>query len=677
MAGYEAWIWTELLAFDNTSPDQGVEAYLATLGFVPTGLSVMASASDFVMLHEPLDRERPLFPDVCARFGHTGNEDRARQDWTNYQLRALVAGLRARGVAVYVSVFAAYHHDRFHHEWLSAHPEARIVYDHLGVTDGVQVLARLADGSYWEDHFVAQLARVIQDYGFDGWHGPDCFGPSGSLGHSDGSDGMVGQFADYLGAQCPAELERQVGWSAERVSARLDYIWAHLSREWVEFYLARWETFWAKIVAALRPLGVGTMINSANTKSAFEAMYHNGMDYRRIARLGVDYLVVETVAANLALINGGYERHFDFAATLAEMKALAPQMKMIFLHGVKDVVESYDLLRHAPGRLERECYTLANQTWTAPDGSLERCASGFMVCLGDGLASHEWAYLRRQWQTGFSFDPVRAGELTWLFSDSTIDGLLDDYPRHGTWPGFRIVGELVGEQGLQLHQIARLEQLDRVTSPLLVPNSELLTAAEWHQVVGSTRAPVVLLGHLDERALPAGAVTVTCPVSGHRPMVCAVLHSGLPATAVTVAASPSPPFDDPRPPRFFIDRPAYLPLPAEFWQRSAALIRDALTAWQQQAGGPGCRALNLADGLRVLTQQSAAGVLRTALISCRETYLCPEVEFTSRPLTADKISSFPYTPLAVAGGEVRSGHNLSPLHIPPYGLVVMDVTLEA
>ena len=35
----------------------------------------------------------------------------------------------------------------------------RIVYSHLGVTDGVQMIARLSDGSYYQDLFASQLAR--------------------------------------------------------------------------------------------------------------------------------------------------------------------------------------------------------------------------------------------------------------------------------------------------------------------------------------------------------------------------------------------------------------------------------------------------------------------------------------------------------------------------------------
>jgi hypothetical protein len=670
---YETWIWAELLAFDNASADQGVSAYLERLGFVPTGISLMASASDFIVLHEPLDVERPLFPDVCTRFGHAGNEERARQDWSNWQLRALVRHLRARGVAVFVSVFAAYHHDRFHREWLSAHPEARIVYAHLGLTDGVSMLARLDDGTYYEDLFVSQLVRVVQDYGFDGFHGPDCLGPGGSLGHSDCSDGITAQFADFLGTHCPPGLERVSGHEVSRLQQRMDLIWTRLRCEWIEFNLQRWEAFWGKIVRALRPLGIPTMINSGNTKAAFESMYIYGMDYRRVARLGVDYLVVETVAANLALINGGYERHFDFAATLAEMKALVPAMKVIFLHGVKDVVESYDLLRHAPARLEREFFTLANQYIQGASGVLERCATGFMVCLGDGLAVTEWQYLRRQWQAGYAFTPVRAGELTWLWSEAALDGLLTDYPRHGTWPGYGQVAHLVEFGGLQIHSICRAEHLGRAAGPLLVPNADLIPASLRRELEAYRGGPVVLLGRVPEGGFGAAVSVVTCRISADYLMGCAVLHGELAPSTLAVPASSGAAFADSRPPCFFSERPAYMPIPAEFWTQAAAVIRGNVEAWQERHRVPGCRAQNPQDGLRALTLEDQTGILRTALISCGPTYLVPQYCFTAPPTTVAKVSGFPYTPLVVVEDSIRSGHNSSPLHIPPYGIVVMDV----
>ena len=225
---YESWIWVELLAFDNAKEDQGVGAYLDRLGFIPYGISLMASASDFIMLHEPLETEKVLFPDICTRFGHAGNEERSRQDWTNYQLHSLIKNLQLHGIEVFVSVFAAYHRDKFHHEWATDHPEVFIAYDFLGITDGIDVLARLNDGTYYEDIFVSKLAQVMQDYGFNGWHGPDALGPSGALVRSDCSDSIMAQFAEYLGNKLPAEWVVTTGHDIPKLQKRMDYIWNHL-----------------------------------------------------------------------------------------------------------------------------------------------------------------------------------------------------------------------------------------------------------------------------------------------------------------------------------------------------------------------------------------------------------------------------------------------------------------
>jgi hypothetical protein len=387
----------------------------------------------------------------------------------------------------------------------------------------------------------------------------------------------------------------------------------------------------------------------------------------------VDYLVVETVAANLALISGGYERHFEFAATLAEMKAFAPEMKVLFLHGVKDVVESYDLLRHAPSRLEREVFTLANQYLVGGDGRPERCATGFMVCLGDGLAPTEWAYLRRQWDVGYSFEPVRAGRLTWLWDERTVDALMEDYPRHGTWPGFRQVAHLVEACGLPVHTLCRSEDLARAQGPLLVPNADLAAPAVREGLRRYAAGPVVLLGNVAACDL-GGAPAVSCRVGPDYVLGCVLLPAQPGAPTVEVPPAPGPGFRDNKPPCFFVDRPDAMAIPDEFWRQTAAAIRRCLEAWEQAHGVRDCHAVNLQDGLRTMTLEDAAGTLRTALVSCAPTYVVPQYTFTKQPTAVRKVSGFPYTPLVVVGDSIRSGHNQSPLHIPPYGIVVMDVS---
>ena len=119
----EMWIWTELIAFDCEKPDYGIDAYLERVGFQVTGISFLLSSIDFILLHQGMEEEQNLFPDICSRQGHEENEERKRQDWTNFQLRELVAGLKKRGIKVFCSIFIINMHNRYHREWVSDHPE--------------------------------------------------------------------------------------------------------------------------------------------------------------------------------------------------------------------------------------------------------------------------------------------------------------------------------------------------------------------------------------------------------------------------------------------------------------------------------------------------------------------------------------------------------------------------
>lgn len=672
---YEKWIWTELLAFDNSQVDQGVQAYLDRLGFVPQGISLLVSAADFFVLHEAMDKERRLFPDACSRCGHAGNEERSRQDWTNYQLRLLVQNLQAKKIEVFCSVFMYYLKDKFHHEWATDHPEILLTYEGLGVTDGLFPLARLDDGTLYEDIFIHKMLEVVQDYGFDGWHGPDAQGPSGALSSGECSDSFMRQFAEYLGDRLPVDFELVSDGSLPSLRKRMDYIWNNLWREWTEFNMSRWESFWGKAVNGLRAIGKKSMINSGNTKSAFESIYIYGIDYRKIAEIGVDYLVVETVAGNLALIEG-HDCHFDFAATLAEMKAFVPGMKVIFLHGIKDVVESYDLLRHAPGRLDREVYTLTNQYYVEADQSLSRCADGLMACLGDGLQAAEWEYLRRQWQVGYGLDTVRVGGLTWVFDDVSVDALRDDYPLNGTWPGFKQVGYLVEHYDLQINQICRPENVDEHKQPLLVPNFDLCSKETQRQLLSYDAAPVVLLGKMDGLQIPESAGRIECEIAEGYTIECVILNGGMNGQIVTAVCDGGQEFICDKPPYRFEEMPKYMVIPAGFWDQAVDSIGQCVDRWEKSQGLMSCRARNVEEGLRIITMEDAEERMRVAFISCAPKYICPEYGFSQKVTGVEKVSSFPYTSVAISNDVIVTGHRQSVLHIPPYGVITVDVEFD-
>ena len=246
------------------------------------------------------------------------------------------------------------------------------------------------------------------------------------------------------------------------------------------------------------------MINSPFAKSIFESIFYFGLDYRKLSKIGIDYLLVESVSTSLALINGEYERLFDYCGTLAELKASLPEMKLLIMPGVKDVVESYDSLRHAPARLERDLYMLANQTYIHSN-SLERCGDGYMICLGDGITRNEWAFLRNICQTSFSFEPAECGEMVWFSDHDLFDPLRDDHKQNGTWPPYQYVSHLVEKYALDISSVCTCNELDKLHRPLLVPGFDLLTDEIKDKILAIGNELVVLIGNFHSQAIPVNA----------------------------------------------------------------------------------------------------------------------------------------------------------------------------
>ncbi|MBS1370325.1 MAG: hypothetical protein HPZ91_10260 [Lentisphaeria bacterium] len=666
----EKWIWTELPAFDRDAADRGVASYLDTLGFVPDGISLLLTAIDFVMLHETWQPERPLFPDVCSRMGHDGNGIRARQEWRCGELRDLVLLLRQRRIKVFFSLFPYYLGNRFHPEFAAAHPECRVVSTRHGLTNGVSLISRLDNGEYFDALFAERLERVFADYGFDGFHGADGMGPGGlTLGTNDYSPNMLAQFHDSLGVEEAPWPAAGDGFSGLPETA--GYIWEHLWPEWCEFNARRWRQCWSGIIAAARKLGRETMINSPNTRGLFDGLYQYGFDYAGLDRLGVDYLLVETVAPGFRLLDGGHEFQLEFAAQLMEFAAAMPHTRMLFLHGVRDAVESYDLLRHAPSWIEGDFFLQSN-LFIRRDGALKTAADGFMVCLGDGLDRREWRNLRQLWSSHAPAAPVQeAGELVWVWHRHAAAGLCRSYPVNGDWPGCKVIAELGRHSGCTVQCVAEPGESGEFHQPLVVPNAEFLPAAELEQLLKNP-VPVLLLGKLDAARYPEADGAITC--SGCA-MAALFFHTGEPFPRETVPSDPQP-FAARIPEFNYTVLPDYMKVPEAFFRRCAERLR--------RHTGRDCR---LAGEKARLFHTVSDGRNRYGAISDAPGYLSLTrsdfpvgrgvgVEVAPRFRSVRKLSDFPLAELALDGGRLcsRSG---SPVNLAPYGVLLFELDTEA
>ena len=656
--GYECWIWTELLAFDCEAPDCGAAAYLERIGFVPTGISFLLSSPDFILDHRGMAEEYPLYPDVCARFGHAGNEERRRQKWTNFTLKKLIDGLRAKGIKVFVSVFILNLNDRFHREYVSRHPEIRMGDKVYGLNNAISMLAQLDDGTLFEDVFMGKLTETVRDYGFDGWHGADGQGPGWNLSHSDCSDNFVRQFAAYLGPdRLPSEILEPAGEDEAGMSARIDRLWREFHDEWAAFTSRRWVEFWSKAAAAMHTLGKEVMINSPFAKSIFESIYYFGLDYRDLRAARIDYLLTESVTTSCALNYGGYERVFDFSAMIAEMRAVLPEMKLIVMPGVKDVVESYDALRHAPCRLERDIFANCNQhIWR--DGAAHRAADGMMVCLGDGLTSEEWLTLNSWRETAFGFNCRRAGELAFLTEAAMFTPLIRQYAAHGTPPPYRWIGMLTETQSLDISTAVTPDQLENCDMPLLAPDFDLLAAPTLERLL-RRRTLTVLIGNIARFTPPPDAAVIACRIADGYDLG-AVIISGNGATFRRLPDAAPSKFDwRPTFYRYIKNRIPQMEVPAAFLDALGDELRRLLPPSPLQNPG---------DGVRLMRFFAASGRV-AALLSLTDTYVKAEyrVAAAERP---EKISAFPYAPPGVAAGMLTLRDHMSPLHLPPRGVAV-------
>ncbi len=661
----EKWIWTELLAFDIEQDDYGVGAYLERTGFAPDGITFLLSAVDFILLHSGMETETTLFPDICSRIAHERNEDRHRQEWTNWKLKGLVDELHKHGVKVIFSIFNYYLDDRFHHEYATDHPEILIANKYHTPRYGFTLLARLDDGTLFEDFFISKMREVALDYGFDGWHGPDCQGPLGPLSIGDASDEMFFQFAEHVGKdKFPAEFLQPLNDSLEGLNRRMSFIWTFLKHEWADFNSLRWLSFWRKATEMMHGIGRETMINSPFTRSLFESLYYFGLDYREIDAMKVDYLLVESVATSVSVIDGKYERIFDYCSMLSELRALLPNMKFIMMEPVKDVVENWDAFRHAPARLERDTMLLASQFVQNGD-VLRRSADGILYCLGDGILRDEWQRLNTLTETAFSFNPTSSGELEWLVESGSFDRLRKDHEKHGTWPPYFQVSHLVQNQGLDISCAVSADDFGNSSLPLLVPNFHLLSDELQDALAAIRGRTVILLGNFcGMEELAEKNPSVLQRMSSEYTQGCVVLNSSLPLTVRRLDKCDCC-FESPDYWSIVEDRCPLMAIPEAFWKAAGELIRQALG--KSELENPDDAAIHAAT-------MSNGRKRRVFLYSDREGYGSAPFHFRSDIANLRKLNQFPYTDFVVQDGRlIMDNYNKAPVVVPPRGIVCIDV----
>jgi hypothetical protein len=663
---FEKWLWIELLGFDNEAPDFGVQEYLDTAGFVPQALSFLLYSPDFVHTHEGMAQERVLPPEFCSYTGRPYSKIRTRQAWTNWQLRGLIEELHKHAIAVYCSffnMFTAFIDGELHQSpWCAAHPELWETNREGQATPAINPLRRFTDGSYYEDFFVGKLAEVMDDYGFDGFHGADGYSCTRQTIYLvDFSDDMVGQFEEWIADRGGRALESApMNGDAEAMRIRAEVIWRNHRAEWARFYAARWQGFWRKVVDALHARQRKIVFNNAWTRDPFQALYRYGIDYKMIEDVGVDGFVVETVAAGVSIGGeGGIEAspHYDFMAMLMLMKAYTPNMDLHCLNGTLDIFEQWDVLHHAPTAWEREIYSLTNLYRWDSKGALQRCYAGPVVCLATEIESDAWRSIREKWERAISFTPQRVIGPTVVWSDGALSAQLGDFIATRRWTSHKIVHELMAA-GAPILAVTRVEDLAGVAGPLLVPNPHLFPAEDLARVFAYQGGPIILIG--DAVAAPREPDLSFVDVHGPSPLQCAVWGAAG-ASEVTVPA------DDPEDiPEDLMALPEPGPYMFEpyFRKVSRGFVGACVAAILEGSRAP--LVLARAEVVHVTGIEQEPGQMRLFIGNDSHYYVVTEIDVRQEIASIQVVTEFPGVPIEPVGS--RFG-----VKVPGKGMVIVDI----
>lgn len=674
MSEFEKYLWVELIAFNPEDADFGVKRYLDSLGFIPTGISIFMWGSDFVHLHGGMAEDACFPPDIGAYMDlKFDGPKKPGIVWRKFALRSLIAELHRYGIKVLFSIFPISLGDRFHAEWVTHHSEVGYV-TVKGWETGLPLidpLKRLADGSYYEDFLLDKVVEVIRDYGFDGWHLADGYNHSWfQLCHADWSDDMIGQFLDSGIGSLPPEIPLHCSGDRDAEEARARYIWQELREEWICFHRRRNESYLRKIVDRLHSIGKMVTSNTCWTRDPVEAIYRYGIDYRKLAEIGIDRLIIETCSAGGELLDHICRARFSVPffhvinTTILLSKACAPEAKFLFNNCTQDITEGWSILRHAPAFLEREIITYSNLYRYDSAGKPEKCFDGLQVCLAADAEPYEWKFLREKWELGFGTDPESTGGITLLWSKHAIEAELKEYLATRRSLTAKILYELMNKN-VPVVTVADLENKDKVPTALLAVNPGLWPAEERRRLMTGGKAPLFLFGFLGEDFRDVGihwseGDTEFC-----------FFDSSLARDGEQPAGDALPVQEDlcnaPEPVTFF-DEMNYRAISDDFYQKCAAVMRRGAAMILEAVTEP---AHSDIPCYQIFSYRMPSGVQRCLIGNNNWQYILGEL-LTSRVVAEAKIrNGFQLRPIHLeTTGEQKSRFSL---RIPPKGVGVVDL----
>ena len=535
-------IWGNLDIFTGRGKDLGVSAYLESLGFVPTEISILTYCSDFMHEHDG------VIDDTRLRYEYSSEAGWNKSDqWTRKMVKDLVRHLKKRGITVYLSSMGFAYHPFYEKKsrWMMDHKEILLVHGHGGYHwlpqnkdkrfDGqmsYNIAARFKDGSYYDEFFAEQVTRTVLDYGFDGFHAADgykCF-VYGIMSAGFSRD-MVEQFQDYTEKKLPFRLSGSWQKVVPRVS---EWIWKKKRVQWIEFWRWRLSRSWTRVADTLTKAGKRFMINSSWGTDPLESVTRYGMDTKALEQAGARSVMYETMdcLALLGPVSGppdsrnpeGYlleGPEFTVSHRIAALLRAVHSPKMIVapMIPLHDAFERCQYLKSGEAYVER--HLIGNlQLYRFRRGRVESATALPNYCLPNFISHANWQSLESTQRLGESIFPSKIPGPIAVWSGSTVENEIG--PSRKKWSVHRALYEL-SSAGCPVITGAQIEELGAVAGEcLLWANPHSFDSEEQDELWRlAKRNRLVIFDPGGEFSIPRGmaALTIVDAHSGAKLMI--------------------------------------------------------------------------------------------------------------------------------------------------------------
>ena len=181
----------------------------------------------------------------------------------------------------------------------------------------------------------------------------------------------------------------------------------------------------------------------------------------------------------------------DYCSTLLRFKAFLPNSTMLLLHCVKDGLEQYNVLHHAPTFMETEVYAYANLLY-----GTQRVLDGVTVCLADGIRKSEWEMFDNLYRKAFNGDVASLPFPRVVWSDEAHRRELESYRYGQAFLNSHLLLAKLLANGAVLPCIVRIDDLPpKGAGPLIVLHPGFFSKEELATIQKASGDDVAYIGY--------------------------------------------------------------------------------------------------------------------------------------------------------------------------------------